>query len=93
MITIHAEFHSHFREVAQADKDSFELNEPTVAELAEKICAKYGAKMTALLVDPKTKELNTNGTMYVDSKGKRIYMEDTLEDGETIAFLVGIAGG
>ena len=30
---------------------------------------------------------------YVDSKGKRIYMEDSLEDGETIAFMVGIAGG
>lgn len=93
MITVHTEFHSHFREVAKAEKDSFELTEPTVAELAEKICAKYGAQMSALLVDPKTNELNTNGTMYVDSKGKRIYMEDHLEDGETIAFMVGIAGG
>ncbi|MGR8949015.1 MAG: hypothetical protein ACU84Q_13290, partial [Gammaproteobacteria bacterium] len=71
----------------------FELAEPTVAELAQQICAKYGDQMSALLVNPKTNELNTNGTMYVDSKGKRIYMEDTLEDGETIAFLVGIAGG
>jgi hypothetical protein len=49
--------------------------------------------MGALLIDSSTRELNTNGTMYVDSKGRRIYMEDTLEDGETIAFLVGIAGG
>ena len=31
--------------------------------------------------------------MSVDSKGRRIYIEDTLEDGETIAFLVGIADG
>ena len=93
MITIHTEFHSHFREVAKVDKDSFELAEPTVAELARQICTKYGDQMSALLVNPKTNELNTNGTMYVDSKGKRIYMEDSLEDGETIAFLVGIAGG
>ena len=93
MITIHTEFHSHFREITKAAKDSFELSQPTVAELAEKICEKYGAKMSALLVDPKTNELNSNGTMYVDTKGKRIYMDDTLEDGETIAFLVGIAGG
>ena len=93
MVTIHAEFHSHFREVAKTDADTFELNEPTVSELAERICAKYGEQMTALLINPKTKELNTNGTMYVDSKGKRIFIDDTLEDGETIAFLVGIAGG
>ena len=93
MITIHTEFHSHFREVARTDKDTFELESPDVSELAEKICAKYGAQMSALLVDPKTNELNTNGTMYVDSKGKRIFMDDVLEDGETIAFLVGIAGG
>jgi hypothetical protein len=31
--------------------------------------------------------------MYVDSKGRRIFIDDTLEDGETIAFLVGVAGG
>lgn len=93
MVTIHTEFHSHFRELAKSAKDSFELTEPTVAELAEKICEKYGPQMSALLIDPKTNELNSNGTMYVDSKGKRIYMDDTLEDGETIAFLVGIAGG
>lgn len=93
MITVHTEFHSHFKEVAQADKDTFELGEPTVAELAAKICAKYGEQMAALLIDPKTNELNANGTMYVDSKGRRIYMGDELADGETIAFLVGIAGG
>jgi molybdopterin converting factor small subunit len=93
MVTIHTEFHSHFRELAKSAKDSFELTEPTVVELAEKICEKYGPQMSALLIDPKTNELNSNGTMYVDSKGKRIYMDDTLEDGETIAFLVGIAGG
>ena len=69
------------------------MGEPTVAELAAKICAKYGEQMTALLIDPKTKELNANGTMYVDSKGRRIYMDDELADGETIAFLNGIAGG
>jgi len=31
--------------------------------------------------------------LYVDSKGRRVYMEDRLTDGETIAFLIGIAGG
>lgn len=93
MITVHTEYHSHFKEITTIPKESFELDEPLVSELAARIVEKYGPQMGALLIDSSTRELNTNGTMYVDSKGRRIYMEDTLEDGETIAFLVGIAGG
>ncbi len=93
MITVHTEFHSHFREIAATARDSFELEEPLVAELAERISARYGEKMRAMLIDPETRELNERGTMFVDTSGRRISMEDTLEDGETITFLVGIAGG
>ncbi len=93
MITVHTEYHSHFREITGLPGDTFELDEPLVAELAQRLTDKYGEQMSALLIDPKTNGLNANGTMYVDSKGRRIYIEDTLEDGETIAFLVGIAGG
>ena len=93
MITVHTEFHSHFREIAATDKDSFELDEPTVAALADSITSRYGEKMKAMLIDPDTQELNERGTMFVDTKGRRISMEDQLEDGETITFLVGIAGG
>ena len=35
----------------------------------------------------------SRGTMFVDTKGRRISMEDSLADGETISFMVGIAGG
>jgi molybdopterin converting factor small subunit len=93
MITVHAEFHSHFREIAATARDSFELDEPLVAELAERISQRYGEKMRAMLIDPETRELNERGTMFVDTSGRRISMEDTLADGETITFLVGIAGG
>ncbi len=93
MITVNTEYHSHFKEITGLAGDSFELDEPLVSELAAKITEKYGAKMKALLIDPRTNDLNANGTMYIDSKGKRIFIDDTLEDGETIAFLVGIAGG
>jgi molybdopterin converting factor small subunit len=93
VITVNTEYHSHFKEITGLAGDSFELDEPLVSELAAKITEKYGAKMKALLIDPRTNDLNANGTMYVDSKGKRIFIDDTLEDGETIAFLVGIAGG
>jgi len=93
MITVHTEFHSHFRELAARARDSFELERPLVAELAERIAERYGEKMKAMLIDPETKELNERGTMFVDTKGRRISMEDTLADGETITFLVGIAGG
>ena len=61
--------------------------------LAERISAKYGEKMRAILIDPETLELNERGTMLVDTKGRRIAMEDRLADGETISFMVGIAGG
>jgi molybdopterin converting factor small subunit len=93
VITVNTEYHSHFKEITGLAGDTFELDEPLVSELATKITEKYGAKMKALLIDPRTNDLNANGTMYVDSKGKRIFIDDTLEDGETIAFLVGIAGG
>ncbi len=93
MITVHTEFHSHFRELAATPRDSFQLDEPLVAELAARVSAKYGAKMRAMLLDPETNDLNERGTMFVDTKGRRISIEDRLEDGETISFLVGIAGG
>ena len=93
MITVHTEFHSHFRELAATARDSFELDEPTVAALAASMSARYGEKMTAMLIDPHTRELNERGTMFVDTQGRRIAMEDTLADGETITFMVGIAGG
>jgi hypothetical protein len=93
VITVNTEYHSHFKEITGLSGDTFELDQPLVSELAKLITDKYGDKMSALLIDPKTNELNANGTMYVDSKGRRVYIEDTLEDGETIAFLVGVAGG
>jgi len=93
VITVRTEYHSHFREITGLAGDTFVLERPLVSELAKKLTDKYGAQMSALLIDPKTNELNANGTMYVDSKGRRVFIDDTLEDGETIAFLVGIAGG
>ena len=93
MITVNTQYHSHFREITGLAGDTFELEQPLVAELARRVTDKYGEKMSALLIDPNTNELNANGTMYVDSKGRRVFIDDTLEDGETIAFLVGIAGG
>lgn len=93
MITVHTQFHSHFRELAATDADSFQLDQPLVSELARQISDKYGPKMRAMLIDPQTSELNERGTMFVDTKGRRISMEDRLDDGETITFLVGIAGG
>jgi hypothetical protein len=93
MITIHAQYQSRFREITQIPGETFLLAQPLVTELASTIAKKYGPLMESLLIDQDTHELNTRGTMYLDSKGRRIYMEDTLADGETIAFLVGIAGG
>lgn len=93
MITVHTEYHSHFKEITGLPGDTFELARPLVSELAQRLTEKYGERMSALLIDPKTKEINANGTMTMDSKGRRIAIDDTLEDGETITFLVGIAGG
>ena len=61
MITVHTQFHSHFRELAATAADSFELEQPTVAELAARITARYGEKMKAMLIDPETNELNERG--------------------------------
>lgn len=93
MITVHTEFHSHFKELAATPRDSFQLERPLVSELAERISAKYGEKMRAMLIDPDTHDLSERGTMFINTKGRRIAIDDILEDGETISFLVGIAGG
>jgi molybdopterin converting factor small subunit len=93
MITVHTEYHSHFREITGHPGDTLQLAQPLVSELAQQLTAKYGARMAALLIDPATGELNANGTMTVDSSGRRIHIDDTLTDGETITFLSGIAGG
>lgn len=93
MITVHAQYQSRFREITRVPGETFELEKPLVSELAWKIAGKYGPQMESLLIDRETNELNERGTMYVDSRGRRIYMDDELADGETIAFLIGIAGG
>ena len=93
MITVHTEYHSHFREITATERDTFDLEKPLVSELARRITEKYGEQMEAMLIDPNTKDLNARGTMYIDSKGRRVSIADELQDGETIAFLVGIAGG
>ncbi len=93
MITVHTEYQARFREITQVAGESFQLEQPLVSELAEQITQKYGTEMQALLIDPDTNDLNTKGTLYLDSKGNRIFIDDSLEDGETVIFMVGIAGG
>ena len=93
MITVHTEYQARFREITKITEESFQLEQPLVSELADRITQKYGSEMQALLIDPETNDLNAKGTLYLDSKGNRIFIDDTLADGETIVFMVGIAGG
>lgn len=93
MITVRAEYTARFREITKLTEETFQLQHPLVSELAQKLTQKYGRLMEALLIDPETKDLNNKGTLFLDSKGQRISINDTLEDGEVIAFMVGIAGG
>ena len=93
MITVRAEYQARFREITRVNEETFQLEQPLVSELAMRITQKYGPRMEALLIDPATKDLNNNGTVFLDSKGRRICIDDTLDDGEVIAFMVAIAGG
>jgi len=93
MITIRAEYQARFREITKVPEETLQLEQPLVSELARIITEKYGPRMLALLIDPETNDLNNKGTLFLDSKGQRIYIDDTLEDGEVITFMVGIAGG
>jgi molybdopterin converting factor small subunit len=93
MITIRAEYTARFREITKLTEETIQLQQPLVSELAQKLTRKYGPLMEALLIDPETKDLNNKGTLFLDSKGRRISIDDTLDDGEVIAFMVGIAGG
>ena len=93
MITVRAEYQARFREITKVPEEILQLEQPLVSELARIITQKYGPRMQALLIDPETNDLNNKGTLFLDSKGQRIYIDDTLEDGEVITFMVGIAGG
>jgi molybdopterin converting factor small subunit len=93
MITVRTEYQARFREITQVNGETFQLEQPLVSELARLITQKYGPQMEALLIDPHTKDLNNNGTVFLDSKGRRICIDDTLDDGEVIEFMVAIAGG
>jgi molybdopterin converting factor small subunit len=93
MITVRAEYQARFREITHVNEEIFQLQQPLVSELAQLMTQKYGAKMEALLIDPETKDLNNNGTVFLDSKGRRICIDDMLDDGEVITFMVAIAGG
>ena len=93
MITVRAEYQARFREITRVNEETFQLSQPLVSELAQLMTQKYGPTMEALLIDPNTKDLNNNGTVFLDSKGRRICIDDTLDDGEVIAFMVAIAGG
>jgi molybdopterin converting factor small subunit len=93
MITVHAQYQSRFREITSVERESFELEQPLVVELAARLTGKYGPRMQALLMDEDGENLNTRGTLYLNSRGERVYLEDPLQDGDTIYFMVGIAGG
>ena len=93
MITVRAEYTARFREITKTTEETIQLQQPLVSELAQFLTRKYGPLMEALLIDPETKDLNNKGTLFLDSKGQRISIDDTLDDGEVIAFMVGIAGG
>ena len=93
MITIQTEYTARFKEITQVTSETIQLEQPEMAELAQKLTDKYGPQMQALLIDPNTQDLNTNGTLFIDSSGRRLFIDDTLADGETVSFMVGIAGG
>lgn len=93
MITVHAHYQARFREITRVESEAFELATPCVAELAACLTGKYGPVMQALLLDPDGENLNTRGTLYLNSRGERVYLEDALVDGDTVYFMVGIAGG
>lgn len=93
MITVRTEYQARFREITRVTEETFQLKQPLVSELAQLITQKYGPLMESLLIDPETKDLNNKGTLFLDSKGRRISIDDSLEDGEVITFMVGIAGG
>jgi molybdopterin converting factor small subunit len=93
VITVRAEYQARFREITRISEETFQLEQPLVSELAQILTHKYGPLMQALLIDPETSDLNAKGTLFLDSKGRRISIGDALEDGEVIAFMVGIAGG
>lgn len=93
MITVQAEYTARFKEITQITSEAIQLEQPNMAELAQILTTKYGERMEALLIDPNTQDLNANGTLFVDSTGRRLFIDDTLADGETVSFMVGIAGG
>ena len=93
MITVQTEYTARFKEITQITSETLSLEQANMAELAQILSEKYGPQMQALLIDSNTQDLNQNGTLFIDSTGRRLFIDDTLADGETVSFMVGIAGG
>ncbi len=80
-VTVHTQYQSTFLDVTGRAGDVFELDPPLVSELVQAIAKKYGPELGEMLIDPHTSDLNTKGTLFVDSKGRRISLHDTLRMG------------
>ena len=93
MITVQTEYTARFKEITQITSETLSLEQANMAELAQLLSDIYGPQLHALLIDPNTQDLNQNGTLFIDSTGRRLFIDDTLADGETVSFMVGIAGG
>lgn len=84
---------SMFRDITGKTEETIQLERPIVKELLDYLTKVYGKKFKDLVIDPKTGDVTVEGGIFIAIGGHRVKMSDTISEGDTVAFLMGMAGG
>ena len=91
MPRIGTSYHNVFLNITQRAGDTFDLPQPTLADVVRAAEGRYGRRFTESLVDPATWQLKPGMTVLVN--GSRVDWHAALSDGDEVSFLAAIAGG
>lgn len=84
---------STFRDITGKVEETVPLERPVVKELVDYLTRVYGKKFRDLVIDPATGDITVQGGIFIAVGGHRVKMTDTISEGDTVAFLMGMAGG
>lgn len=84
-------YHNVFMQITQRAGDTFDLPQPSLADVVRAAEGRYGRRFVESLVDPATWQLKPGMTVLVN--GDRVDWHSALRDGDEVSFLAAIAGG
>ena len=88
-------YFAEFKDITGKEKEKFELSQNHLKDLIDKLIEKYGVKIQNLIWDENLQSLHNLISMIINNQA--IHEKDplsiTLNNGDTIAFLMPVSGG